>query len=128
VAGSGSELTSRASMSLKLEPFEGSFEIGDVPREHTRALITICGMIVFVVAGVAGAAWTMAHAPAHDVAWYAGLALAELGLALVAVLIIAPGVRIRPDAEVAGGPGDAEIGAGRAGRDAEPLLDAGPSS
>jgi hypothetical protein len=92
--------SARLVVALESDRLEGSVEVGGIPGDQARALITIFGMIAAVVAGIAGAVVTVSVAPAHVLGWFGGLAAAELALALVVVLLIAPGVRVSTRPEV----------------------------
>lgn len=82
--------TSSARLRFSVRPaaVEGTAE-GTVPAVEAHALITTFGMIAMGVAGITGATATVDVAPARALAWFLGLALAELGLALVVILLIA---------------------------------------
>jgi hypothetical protein len=82
--------TSSARIGISLRPTEihGTAE-GTVPGELAPVLISTFGMITMGVAGIIGATITAYLGLSHSVYWFFGLALAELGLALAVILLIA---------------------------------------
>jgi hypothetical protein len=82
--------TASARLEFSVRPTEirGRAE-GTVPARDAPALIKTFGVIGLSVAGITGAAVTLAAALPRDPAWSFGLALAELALAAGAVILIA---------------------------------------
>src|SRR5689334_13621089 len=80
--------SARLRFSLRPAEIEGTAE-GIVPAGEAHTLITTFGMIAMGAAGITGAAITMHMASSRALGWFFGLALAELGLAVVVIGLIA---------------------------------------
>jgi hypothetical protein len=93
---SAEQPTSSARIGISLRPTEihGTAE-GIVPGELAPVLITTFGMISMGVAGIIGATITAYLGLSHSMYWFFGLGLAELGLALAVILLIARGAGSR---------------------------------
>jgi hypothetical protein len=87
--------SARIGISLRPTQIQGTAE-GTVPGELAPVLITTFGMITMGVAGIIGATITAYLGLSHSLYWFLGLALAEMGLALVVILLIARGTASRP--------------------------------
>lgn len=88
--------TSHARIGINLRPtqIQGTAE-GTVPGELAPVLITTFGMISMGVAGIICATVTAYLGRSRSLYWFFGLALAELGLALAVILLIACGIPSR---------------------------------
>lgn len=89
--------TASARIRLSLRPVEIEGAAEGVPAAEAHALITTFGMIAMGMAGITGAGLTVYVASSQNLGWYLGLALAELGLALTVILLIARRDQSRQD-------------------------------